>query len=275
VLNTYCEASGQKINLQKSSIFFGTKCEDSVKVVVKNKLDVANEILQDTYLGMPTDIARAATASFKFLSDTVWKCVTSIVGRPLSRAGKETWLKSVAQSIPNHVMSCFEVPISTCDKMKSSISNHWWGFEEGRKKMHWRSWAWLSSPKSVGGLGFRDFPLFNQVMVGGQCLRLMTEQSSLCARVLKGRYFPNTDFLSAVKPRFSSFTWRSILFGRQLFLRGMRWGVGNGERIRITKDNWVPGFPIGSFTPLSPIPDCAKVRFLMNEEGTAWEEETI
>lgn len=274
-LNTYCEASGQKVNLQKSSVFFGKKCPDSVKTFVKNELQVDCEILQDTYLGMPTDIARATTSSFKFLSERVWRCVTSILGRPLSRAGKEAWLKAVAQSIPNYVMCCFLVPISTCDKMRASIANHWWGFEDGHRKMHWRSWSWLSAPKSVGGLGFRDFALFNKAMLGKQCWRLVTDPSSLCARVLKGRYLPDTDFLSAIKPRSASFTWRSILVGRDLLMRGIKWGIGNGDRVKISSDNWIPGFPIGSFKPLSPIPKTAKVRCLMNAEGTAWEEDTV
>jgi hypothetical protein len=79
-------------------------------------------------------------SSFKFLPDRVWKCVNGCSGRPLSRAGKEVWLKAVVQSIPNYVMSCFQVPVATCDKMKSSIANHWWGFEDGKKKMHWCFW---------------------------------------------------------------------------------------------------------------------------------------
>jgi hypothetical protein len=37
------------------------------------------------------------------------------------------------------------------------------------------------------------------------------------------------------------------------------------------KDNWIPGFRAGTFIPLSPIPDTAKVRYLLNEAGSGWE----
>jgi hypothetical protein len=221
------------VNLQKSSILFGNKCQAAIKTEVKETLEVSNEILQDSYLGMPTELARTAMALFKFLTDRVWRSATSNSGRPLSRARKQVWLKSVVQAIPNYIMSCFQVPVSTCDKMVGSIADHWWGFEDGRKKMHWRSWAWLLSPKSLGGLGFRDFGIFNQAMLGKQAWRLATNPTSMCARVLKARYYPDTDFLSARKPMSSSFTWRSILVGRELLCAGMRWGTGNGGKVSI------------------------------------------
>ena len=118
-LDMYCEASGQRINLTKSSVFFGNSCNDAIKIRVKAQLGVDNEILKDSYLGMPTEVATAVTSSFKFFSDKVWKCVNTCSGRALSRAGKESLLKSVVQSIPNYVMSCFQVPVAICDKMRS------------------------------------------------------------------------------------------------------------------------------------------------------------
>jgi hypothetical protein len=36
----FCEASGQKINLEKSSVFFGHHCPDHVKEGVKARLEV-------------------------------------------------------------------------------------------------------------------------------------------------------------------------------------------------------------------------------------------
>jgi hypothetical protein len=56
---------------------------------------------------------------------------------------------------------------------------------------------------------------------------------------------------------------------------GFDGGIGNGERVSIMKDNWIPSFPTNSFKTLSQIPRSAKVQFLMNDEDTDWEEQTI
>jgi hypothetical protein len=84
--------------------------------------------------------------------------------------------------------------------MQPNVADHWWGFDDGSKKMHFKSWVWLSSPKSIDDLGFRNFGLFNQAMLGMECWRLITKPSSLCARVLWGRYYPDVEFLSVAKP---------------------------------------------------------------------------
>jgi hypothetical protein len=86
----------------------------------------------------------------------------------MSRAGKETLLKAFIQAIPMFIMSCFQIPISTCDTLRKAIADHWCGFEDEKKKMHWRCWEWLCTPKSLRGMGFRDLVLFNQTMLGHQ-----------------------------------------------------------------------------------------------------------
>lgn len=63
---------------------------------------------------------------------------------------------------------------------------------------------------------------------------------SLCARVLRGKYYPNGDFLSATKKRRCSETWRSILHGRDVLKKGMIMRIGPGD-VDIWQDNWIRG----------------------------------
>jgi hypothetical protein len=75
----------------------------------------------------------------------MWKKIRGWSDHPLSRAGKEIMLKSVIQAIPLYVMSCFRLPATIYDRMRTTISKHWWGIEDGKKKLHWRSWEWLTN----------------------------------------------------------------------------------------------------------------------------------
>lgn len=224
---------------------------------------------------MPTDVGRSPTSTFRYLFDQMWKRANGLSDRPLSRKGNEVMLKAVIQTIPTYVMSCFQLPVLTCELMRKAIANQWWGFENGKRNMHWRSWDWLSTPKALGGMGFRDMELFNQAMLGRQCWHLITDPSSLCARVLKGRYYPDVDFLNAPCPRSASYTWRSILHGRSLIEKGIRWGVGDGSKIRIKHDNWIPGHPPYMLRPLLPLLEGQTVDSLLTEDARSWNEQIV
>ena len=102
----------------------------------------------------PIFVGKSRNSVFNFISERMWKRVQGWSDRPLSRAGRETMLKSVAQAIPTYIMSCFQLPDFICDRMRVIVSNHWWGFERGKKKLHWKSWDWLTTPKFMGGWAF-------------------------------------------------------------------------------------------------------------------------
>jgi hypothetical protein len=124
-------------------------------------------------------------------------------------------------------------------------------------------------------MGFRDLALFNQAMLAKQGWRLLTDPNSLCARVLKGRYYPQSDFWNATKLRSASYTWRSILHGRALLFQGIPWGIANGRSVKILKDNWIPDLSPEVLKPTLPIPASATVHCLLDESTGTWNDENI
>ena len=143
----------------------------------------------------------------------------------MSCAGREVLLKANAQAVPTYPMSCFKLPTPVCKKMKTYISSYWWGSSIDSHKIHWQKWSKLTAPKGEGGMGFRDMSLFNQAMLGKQGWRLLTRPDSLCTRVIKGKYFPHGNFLSATRRKRSSETWRALLHGRDVLRRGLIKGL--------------------------------------------------
>lgn len=105
-------------------------------------------------------------------------------------------------------------------------------------------------PKEDGGLGFRDIHHFNLAMLAKQGWRLLQNPDSLCARVLKAKYFPNSSVLEARQKSGMSYTWRSILRGIGIVKKGMIWRVGDGVGLNIWDDPWLPRDSVRK--PLTP-----------------------
>jgi hypothetical protein len=80
-------------------------------------------------------------------------------------------------------------------------------------------------------------------MIAKQTWRLINEPDSTCAQVLCAKYNSHGDILKAGPEARSSFMWQSIVAGLATFKRGYVWRVGNGEKINIWQDPWIPSSP--------------------------------
>jgi hypothetical protein len=116
------------------------------------------------------------------------------------------------------------------------ICRFWWAQQENENKVHWLSWEVLSCRKVKGGLGYRDLHLFNLAVLARQGWRLLLNQSSSCAQVLRAKYFPSGDLLSVIEKPGISYSWRSIVRGVQALKDGLIWRVGDGTQINIWLD---------------------------------------
>jgi hypothetical protein len=96
LLTKYCNASGQRINVHKSSIFFSKGCPAAIREGIKMELAVQRETLNEKYLGMPSDVGKSKSGAFKYLRDKVWKKILGWLEQLLSVGGKEILIKSVA-----------------------------------------------------------------------------------------------------------------------------------------------------------------------------------
>ncbi|GJN34287.1 hypothetical protein PR202_gb22936 [Eleusine coracana subsp. coracana] len=245
-----------------------------MKTGVREALHIENEALAEKYLGLPMCIGRSSKEAFEYMPTRIRDLVGGWSGREASGGGREVLIKSVAQAVLTYPMSCFLIPKDTCKKMKSIIANYWWGGATNSRQIHWQSWEQVTRPKMQGDMGFRNMHLFNLAMLGKQGWRIMTKPDSLCARVLRGRYFHGLDFLSATRKRHERQTWRAILARLEVLKKGLTRRIGNGATTRISEQKWIPYHFKGR--PLTP-PDGLRVELvvdLMTASG-GWNEQLI
>ncbi|XP_074293374.1 uncharacterized protein LOC141620388 [Silene latifolia] len=276
ILRRYERASGQLVNLDKTTVSFSKGVPIQSRNNLATRLCIVEVDEQSRYLGLPTVVGRSKKVLTDIIRDKLSKRLNGWRGKILSRAGKEVLLKAVANSLPTYVMSTFKIPANFCDELRSMLSRFWWGHEEGKRGISWVAWKRLCRPKGMGGMGFRDFHLFNLALLGKQVWRLTTETESLWARMMRAKYYPEGDFMTARLGHNPSYTWRGILDARKALEGGMRKRIGDGLSTLVWRDAWLPGTQMGKVvSPCINGNENMKVAELMEEHGGGWRRDLL
>lgn len=244
MLAVFQRATGQLLSPEKSTIMFGPSVAPAVQEEIRDILHVHTVAFEARYLGLPTPQGRMKREAFQPIEEKLAKRVMDGSDRCASSAGKEVLIKSVAQPLPTYLMGVFKLNDGLCEELMRKIRKFWWGSKDGKHKTHWCSWERMLRTKTQGGLGFRDMKAFNQALLARQSWRLIQFPDSLCARILKAKYYPRGHLIDTVFTGNASPTWRAVEHGLELLKKGLIWRVGDGTAIRIWRDNWIPRPPI-------------------------------
>jgi hypothetical protein len=159
--------------------------------------------------------------------------------------------------------------------INDAMARFWWGDREERNMMHWFAWWKMCIPKNLGGMGFRDLHTFNMTMLAKHSLRLLSNPESLCARVLKAKYYPLSNLLNAGPKQGSSYTWQSIFAGLRTFKKGHIWRIGRGENVHVWEDHWIPSSPNRRVCSRRGNIVLRKVNELIDPVTNKWDEDLI
>lgn len=142
------------------------------------------------YLGLPNILGKNKASVLGFLKEKVYSAIRKWDSKHVSRPGKQSLVKSVAQTLPTYAMSVFVLPLEITKDIKKCLSKFWWnGLQSNSSQISWMSWDRMAKHKNVGGLGFRNFRDFNLAMLGKQGWKILTNPESLVAKVYRAKYF--------------------------------------------------------------------------------------
>ncbi|CAA7037248.1 unnamed protein product [Microthlaspi erraticum] len=247
VLERFCLASGQKVSLEKSKIYFSANVARELRDEISGASGIQPTCDLGKYLGMPVLHKRLNKETFGEVVARVSARMAGWKGRVLSMAGRLTLTKAVISSIPVHSMSTILLPKSTLAKLDQLTRSFLWGSDGENKKQHLVAWQRVCLPKRDGGLGIRSAAEMNKAMIAKVGWRLLQDQNSLWGGVLRSKY--KIGDLSergwiVTKPYWSA-TWKSILSGmREVVFQGLGWVAGDGNSIKFWTDRWLSDTPL-------------------------------
>jgi hypothetical protein len=208
------------------------------------------------------------------LKETYKKKMSNWLEKYLSGPAKEVQIKAVMQAITTYTLNVFKFSVGLCDELMQLIRQFWWGDEHDRRNIHWTSWENLTKSKYQGGMGFKDLKLFNQALLARQAWRLIAFPNSLCARLMKAKYYPKGELTDTTFIQNPSPCWQGITHGLELLKKLIVWKIGNGEKVRIWRDNWIPRgeFKITKNLSKSRL---RKVKDIIDQDNTEWKEDVV
>ncbi|XP_019095662.1 PREDICTED: uncharacterized protein LOC104763574 [Camelina sativa] len=260
IIEEYSLASGQRVNYQKSSIYFGKLIPEETRGEIKHKLGISKEGGEGIYLGLPEAFKGSKVTILSYLKERLNQRVNGWQTMFLSQGGKEVLLKAVVMALPTYTMTCFKLPRNALASM-------------GR----------ADQAKSRGGIEFRDIEAFNDALLGKQLWRIITQKESLVARVFKSRYFRKSDPLTAPLGYRPSYAWRSLQAAQELLRQGARAVVGNGKEINIWQHQWLQSKPARGLSRVKQIPpgfqssvaQLVTVKDLLGPDGREWNRDLL
>jgi hypothetical protein len=269
-LDCYEDASGQKVNREKTSLFFSKYTKENVRLSLSRAVGVNPTQRYERYLGLMAFIGKSKVSSFNGIKGRIWAKMNGWKEQFISHAGKEILLKAVLQAIPTYSMRVFQLPKTLCREINSLMAKFWWGHNENTSKISWMSWSKLERSKNTCGLGYRDLEAFNMGLLAKQGWRLVQHPETLVARVFREKYHSGGSFLESQHGWRPSFAWRSIWNSKSLLKECLMWKVGTGESIKIWGDQWLPHNSHALYPPPDGLDEQSTVDSLINQDSNWW-----
>ncbi|KAL9667910.1 hypothetical protein QQ045_002279 [Rhodiola kirilowii] len=133
ILIQYEEASGQRVNFEKSEILFSRNTPADIRAEITEVLGVRQVPFHSKYLGLPLVMGQKKSEMFRCIVEKIWNKMSDWKCKLLSAAGREVLIKVVLQALPIYTMSVYKLPEKCIQEVMKLILRFWWNKKENER----------------------------------------------------------------------------------------------------------------------------------------------
>ena len=248
VLDKFCSLAGQRVSTTKSKILSSPNVTRRRVRGICRRLSIAATDNLGKYLGFPIIYCGRVGNAYNFVVNKIQNKLAGWRLKLLSKAGKLVLVKSSAAPIVEYFMQCQSLPVKVCNQIDKITRDFLWGSTEEKRRLHLVRWDIVTLTKDLGGLGLHNTKERNNTLLAKLCWRLACNQEAPWANMLVTKYLSPNRISEAGRKLLCSSIWTACK-------KGLKWAVGNGEKVRVWNDFWLPmgslrtlieGFEMGS-----------------------------
>ncbi|XP_021759197.1 uncharacterized protein LOC110724108 [Chenopodium quinoa] len=259
----------------KSFIRFSSNVPADYRDYLAASIHVRVESSIGSYLGLLVDVGRHKCKAFQPLVDKVINRLSGLTSLHLSSVAKLVIINSMLVASFNHILSVFKIPSTVIDKINNLLLRFWWRSSSHSKGIALAPSSLLYRPKGLGGLGLRHLGIFNSAMLAKQVWRVMHNPQLLISRIFQARYPSILDRHSSSRLSRPSWAGNSLLHGFHSLQSGLTWKIGNGTKVRIFEDSWVPDSVVSPKDSLAGTVLPLLVSSLIHSNSNTWDSSQV
>lgn len=226
------------------------------------------------YLGIPSIHGRLKNDSFVDLISKVQGRLAGWKTKTLSLAGRIVLAQSVLAAIPYYSMQTTLLPIGVIKAIEQQIRNFIWGSSLEQRKCHLIRWDIVTTSKECGGLGIRKLEVMNRAFLAKIGWRVLRNDDSLLALVLRAKYAATSPDCAKWHPRQAmSNAWKGVIKAIPILQQGGRKLVRNGRDTSFWNEIWIGDTTLlNSATSLVPESEINKpvAAYWTTDQGWDW-----
>ena len=240
IIDNYMKASGQRVNKDKSEIFF-LFTEEKVENQICQIMGYKKSSFPCKYLGIDLETKANSRKIWHSTLEKMENRIDNWKDKWLTKAGKSIKIKSVLSAIPTYPLSCLPLPKQSFHKFETKLKDFLWKDNSESNKLALIKWDKICKPKKLGGLGIKNLRWQNEALGAKLVWRLYSERDQKWAKILYNKYLNADDPISIFRiknlPKGSE-TWNFISNCRHLISNYLTWDVGKGDNAFFWEDSW-------------------------------------